>query len=100
MGHLGEHVAAEPSVRLRLAAAVRRRHDVLASTTGLADSVHDALVVLAAGEWSRAAISRGWARVQRLQRDMDEGRRRRLVRLGFADDDAAELSDLHTRNFM
>jgi hypothetical protein len=31
---------------------------------------------------------------------MDEGRRRRLVRLGFAADDAAALSALHTRNFM
>jgi hypothetical protein len=100
MGHLGEHLRAEPSFGPRLAAAVRRRHDALAATAGLADSVHDALVVLAAGEWSRDAISRGWIRVQRLQQDMDEGRRRRLVRLGFTDDEAAELSVLHTRNFM
>jgi hypothetical protein len=38
--------------------------------------------------------------VQTLESDMDEGRRRRLVRLGFAADDAAALSALHTRNFM
>jgi hypothetical protein len=38
--------------------------------------------------------------VQRLQQDMDEGRRRRLARLGFTDEEAAELSVLHTRNFM
>jgi hypothetical protein len=100
MGHLGEHLRAEPTVRQRLATSVRRRHDMLASTAGLSDSVHDALVVLAAGEWSGEAISRGWMRVQQLQRDMDEGRRRRLVRLGFSDDEAAELSVLHTRNFM
>jgi hypothetical protein len=31
---------------------------------------------------------------------MDEGRRRRLIRLGFDASDAAELSALHTRNFM
>jgi hypothetical protein len=31
---------------------------------------------------------------------MDEGRRRRLSRLGFGADEAAELSALHTRNFM
>jgi len=30
----------------------------------------------------------------------DDGRRRRLARLGFSPDDAAELSALHTRNFM
>jgi hypothetical protein len=100
MGHLGEHFRVEPSLRPRLAAAVRRRHDALASTAGLADSVHDALVVLAAGEWSPEAIGRGWIRVQQLQQDMDEGRRRRLVRLGFTDVEAAELSGLHTRNFM
>jgi hypothetical protein len=31
---------------------------------------------------------------------MDEGRRQRLTRLGFPYDEAAELSALHTRNFM
>ncbi len=100
MGHLGEHLDADSELRQRLAAAVRRRHDVLARTAGLSDAVHDALVVLAAGEWSRDAIGRGWARVAELQREMDEGRRRRLVRLGFAGAEAAELSALHTRNFM
>ena len=40
------------------------------------------------------------ARVQRLQEEMDEGRQRRLVRLGFPPAEAAALSALHTRNFM
>lgn len=31
---------------------------------------------------------------------MDDGRRRRLTRLGFGADEADELSALHTRNFM
>jgi len=31
---------------------------------------------------------------------MDEGRRRRLAAIGFPDGEAAELSALHTRNFM
>jgi hypothetical protein len=31
---------------------------------------------------------------------MDEGRRRRLVKLGFSAEEAAELAELHTRNFM
>ena len=31
---------------------------------------------------------------------MDDGRRRRLSRLGFPPDEAVELSALHTRNFM
>ena len=62
--------------------------------------MHDALVILAAGAWSPEAIGRGWDRVQQLQADMDEGRQRRLVRLGFPARVAAELSALHTRNFM
>jgi hypothetical protein len=100
LAHLGEHLAGEPAQRERLRAAVLRRHDALAATSGLAPAVYDALVVLAAGSWERDAIAAGWARVQQLQTDMDEGRRRRLVRLGFGDAEAAELSALHTRNFM
>ncbi len=100
MGHLGEHLKSEPGLRPRLVAAVRRRHEALASTAGLADAVHDALVVLAAGEWSVEAIGRGWEQVARLEQEMDEGRRRRLVRLGFDGAEATELSALHTRNFM
>ena len=60
----------------------------------------DALVILAAGEWTPAALRHGWDRVQRLQADMDAGRRGRLARLGFSPEEAAALSDLHTRNFM
>ena len=46
------------------------------------------------------AIGAGWTRVQALQSDMDEGRQRRLLRLGFSDREAEELSALHTLNFM
>ena len=44
--------------------------------------------------------ARATRRVQALQAEMDEGRQRRLVRLGFTADEAAALSALHTRNFM
>ena len=57
--------------------------------------------MLAAGAWTPAAIATGWDRVQALTAAMDEGRRRRrLARLGFPPGEAAELSALHTRNFM
>ena len=56
--------------------------------------------MLAAGSWGPAAIAAGWDRVAALTADMDEGRRRRLARLGFPPGEAAELSGLHTRNFM
>jgi hypothetical protein len=100
LAHLTEEVASDPSLRDRLRAAIERRHDVLASTSGLAADVHDALVVLAAGSWAPAAIAAGWDKVQALQADMDDGRRHRLVRLGFSDREASELSALHTKNFM
>ena len=47
-----------------------------------------------------SAIRRGWQAVRDLQPRMDEGRRRRLAAIGFPHDEAAELSALHSRNFM
>ena len=98
--HLEHRIAAEPGLRDRLRGAIERRHEALATTAGLSEDVYDALVLLAAGSFAPAAIASGWDRVQQLQADMDEGRRRRLVRLGFSGEQARELSVLHTRNFM
>jgi hypothetical protein len=83
-----------------LRAAVERRHDALLESAGLNQRVFDALVLLAAGEWQPKAIARGYAAVAELQAAMDDGRQRRLVRLGFPPHEAAALSALHTRNFM
>ncbi|MGH9124187.1 MAG: ferritin-like domain-containing protein [Acidimicrobiales bacterium] len=100
MGHLREHLSNDPHYRDRLRAATERRHDALAATAGLSPAVLDSLVVLAAGSWAPADIAAGWRRTQDLVAEMDEGRRRRLVRLGFSDTEAQALSELHTRNFM
>ena len=100
MAHLGHVLATEPGLRGRLAAAIHRRHDALADTAGLNEEVFDALVVLAAGSLTPAAVASGFGRVQELQAEMEDGRRRRLTRLGFPAEEAAALSALHTRNFM
>lgn len=100
VAHLQHLGTVDPGLRGRLRAAIERRHDALLDTAGLNSSVFDSLVVLAAGAWTPEAISRGWQAVQRLQSEMDDGRRRRLAHLGFPADEAAELSRLHTRNFM
>lgn len=100
LAHLGRHGARDPSLRDRLAAAIERRHAALAHTSGLNAEVFDALVLLAAGDWTPAALRRGHAAVIALTTAMDDGRRQRLVRLGFAPDRAAALAGLHTRNFM
>jgi hypothetical protein len=100
MAHLEHQAQLDPALRGRLRSAVERRHDALLDTVGLNQQVFDALVVLAAGSWAPAAIARGFAAVAQLQAEMDEGRQRRLVHLGFPPDEAAALSSLHTRNFM
>ncbi|MEV6810006.1 ferritin-like domain-containing protein, partial [Streptomyces sp. NPDC051129] len=100
VGHLEHRAKTDPRLRGRLRAAVERRHDALVGTAGLNQDVSDALVLLAAGSWAPEALAGGWQAVRRLRADMDEGRRHRLARLGFPDDEAAELSLLHTRNFM
>jgi hypothetical protein len=98
--HVEHRVAVEPGLRARLRLAVERRHETLRATAGLNAEVHDALVLLAAGAFTPSAIALGWERVQELEAVMREGRRRRLVRLGFDPIDADELAALHTRNFM
>ncbi len=100
LAHLTHHIQADPTLKERLAMAVHRRHDALAHSAGLNEEVFDALLLLAAGSWQPDDLRRGWQRIQKLESDMDEGRRKRLQRLGFASGDAAQLSSLHTRNFM
>jgi hypothetical protein len=95
------HLASTDATYLgTLRMSVERRHAALRDTAGLNAEVFDALVLLAAGSWAPDAIRRGWQAVRGLQDQMDEGRRRRLAFIGFPDDEAAELSALHTRNFM
>lgn len=100
MAHLEHQAELDSALRGRLRGAIERRHAALIETVGLNQQVFDALVILAAGEWTPEAIERGYAAVDQLRADMDDGRQRRLVRLGFAPDEAAALSALHTRNFM
>jgi hypothetical protein len=100
VAHLARHTEEDPGLRGRLAMAVHRRHETLARTAGLNAEVLDALILLAAGSWEPRAVRSGFEHVQRLQADMDEGRRKRLLKLGFDAAEAASLSALHTRNFM
>lgn len=100
MSHLGEKLEAHPDFRSQLMAAVRNRFDSLAATSGLNEEVFDSLIILAAGSLEPEAIATGFREVQKLLRDMEEGRRYRVERLGFSKAEAAEISSLHTRNFM
>ena len=100
LAHLKRHASIDPTLRVRMANAVEQRHEALRNTDGLNEEVLDALVLLAAGSWDVAAIARGYEKVVELTKAMDAGRRHRLLRLGFSEQDAAMLSGLHTKNFM
>jgi hypothetical protein len=100
MAHLQYQLKHDASLQARLAAAVEHRYTALAQTSGLNEEVFDALVLLAAGDWSPSAIAAGFDKVQTLKDDMAQGRELRLNRLGFRDGEASRLAHLHTRNFM
>ncbi|HEX5142155.1 MAG TPA: ferritin-like domain-containing protein, partial [Dehalococcoidia bacterium] len=100
MGHLEFQLGLQAELRDRMRAAVERRYEALRTTSGLSEDVFDSLVILSAGSWEPAAIAAGHDAVARLERDMAEGRERRLIRLGFPSSEASTLSSLHTRNFM
>ena len=100
LAHLKRHLAHDPHLRPRLAAAVEARFDALRELSGLNEEVFEALVLLAAGSFEPQAIARGHDAVLALKADMDAARRHRLEQLGFAPDEAERLSALHTRNFM
>ncbi len=100
VAHLTQHVREDLKLLERLAAAIERRHDVLAHAAGLNEEVFDSLILLAAGSWQPEALCAGWEKVQKLIADMGQGRVRRLRKIGFDEQRAQSLSALHTRNFM
>ncbi len=100
MAHLQYQISKDASTLGRLAAAVDRRHQALSHTAGLNDEVFDALILLAAGDWSPSAIARGYSKAEKLKQEMDADRQSRLIKLGFQGHEAAAVSALHTRNFM
>ena len=90
----------DPALLGRLDDAVRGRHRDLQHTSGLNAEVFDALHLLASGSWDHNDLRRGSESMAKLTLDMRGGRRARLIRLGFAEEQADELAGLHTRNFM
>jgi len=100
VGHLRRHAQLDATLLARLAAAVGERHAALLEMSGRNEVLFDALTLLAAGRLEPRAIGEGHDAVQRLLVQMDAVRRQCLEAIGFAPDDAARLSGLHTRNFM
>lgn len=67
MACLKHVIRADRSLLGRLRLAAERRHDALASTTGLNQDVFDSLVILASHCWSPESLASGWQAVQDLQ---------------------------------
>ena len=100
LAHVRHALVAEPSLALRLEAAVRRRAASLATAGGMPAPALDALTVLAARGDDPRAIARGHDAVRALLETMGQNRRKRLAHAGFTDERAEILSQLHTPNFM
>jgi TusA-related sulfurtransferase len=100
VAHLRYQADRDGQLLSKLRGAVERRYSSLIDTAGLNADVFDSLVLLAAGGWEPGAIADGYRAVQTLQDEMDQGRQRRLIHLGFPADEAADISALHTKNFM
>lgn len=100
MSHLQYQLTRDTNLRAKLAMAIEQRFETLSQSSGLNEEVFDALVLLAAGEWTTQALARGYEKVQGLKQDMAQGRQLRLSRLGFDSEQSVRLASLHTRNFM
>lgn len=100
MSHLLAKLETDPEFKFQLMTAAEARYQSLVTTSGLNEEVFDSLIVLAAGDLTPMSVARGFREVQNLLAEMREGRHMRLKRLGFTETEAAEVSALHTRNFM
>jgi hypothetical protein len=100
MSHILYRLQQEPNLKDQFAELTKQRYENLSGTAGLNSDVFDALIILAAKSLKPNDIAKGAEAVQILLRNMADGRRTRLIRLGFSPQEAEYLSNLHTRNFM
>jgi hypothetical protein len=100
MGHARHYLEVDPDRAAVLREAVERRAAYLADVAGGAPHVEEALVVLAAGGLAPGRLPDAVRGVSELRRTMHHRRVSRLRNLGFSEETAEDLSDLHTPNFM
>ena len=80
--------------------SVRKRAAFMDAVTGVDPFVQEALAVLAAGGSAPEKLPRGIDEGKKLYTAMHENRVKRLIQAGFSDDQAQEISELHTSIFM
>lgn len=100
ISHARHYLAADPDRGDVLRRAVHHRAEYLAQTAAGPEQVEEALVVLAAGGLTPAALPDAVRHVRQLKETMHRKRVGRLRLLGFSAPDAEEISELHTANYM
>ncbi|MBL9021928.1 MAG: diiron oxygenase [Myxococcales bacterium] len=100
VAHVRRHHDRDPTLLAWLARAIEHRHDALRDATGLHVEVFDALVIIAGGGVELEAVRHGAAAVAVLLSEMQDGRTKRLLKIGFSQEEATRLAALHTKNFM
>jgi TusA-related sulfurtransferase len=100
VAHIRQALRSDPRLKETLHRAITNRASVLSGVKGLNPLVEESLVILAAGGLSPERLPEAMKARSQLYDTMHENRVRRLVAIGFAEREAAELSELHTPNFM
>jgi len=98
--HARLFLASDPDRADVLRRSVEQRAEFLSQTSGATPHVEEALVILAAGGTSPGALPDGVRAVRELHQTMHRRRVGRLRQLGFAENIANEISEMHTANFM
>jgi TusA-related sulfurtransferase len=100
MAHTKYHLTQNPASARPLIDAVRARAAFMDAVTGVNPFVQESLAVLAAGGSAPENLPRGIDEGKKLYAAMHENRMKRLIQAGFSDEQAREISELHTPNFM
>lgn len=103
LAHIAYQLKRDPQLKTRLIQAAEERAAFLYETSGNHPFVQHALAVLAGGGAGRTALATGTEQVKGLTQLMHESRMKRLLSIGFEQDDAERISALHggsVRTFM
>jgi hypothetical protein len=100
LDHIRHALRVDATLKPKLHQAITNRASVLSGVKGLNPLVEESLVILAAGGLSAGRLPLAMKARSQLYETMHENRIRRLISIGFPDREAADLSELHTPNFM
>lgn len=103
ISHFSYHIDRDPSIKDQLLLAAEERTSFLQQASGTSPFVLKAMMTLAGGGSHPDQLARGRIRVRELYEEMNGKRVRELVSIGFEQEAAERISELHgagVRNFM